>query len=159
MSDGIPAPSYRQRKMNMSKFAERMSALSTEVEKPGRMIIVGMDRQPLRDKDGSVTYIDLYSLDSEIARKHDRVVTNKRLAMRGRGKITAAELESEALEKLVALTAGWGSISKDGAVTPEDFSPHEARELYGNPEKAELRTQIDEFLNDRANFSKASSTS
>lgn len=143
-----------------SKFLQGVSRIETEVERPGRMIVAGMDRQPIRDDDGTTYYIDLYSADSEIARKFQRSITNRRLAMRGRVKLTAAELEADATELLVALCPGWGSIASDGAVTPDtDFSQQAARTLFSDPTKAELRVQVDEFIADRANFSKASSPS
>lgn len=142
----------------MPKFTDRVASLEVEVEKPSRMIVLGFDRQPLRGDDGSTNYIDLFSADSQVARKHQRLVTNRRLAMRGRGKLTAAELESEAVELLVALTAGWGTISKDGAVTADEFSPSDARDLYSNPKNSELRAQVDEFTAERGNFLTALST-
>lgn len=143
----------------MTKFSDRVSKIEVEVDKPQQMIVLGFDRQPLRDADGSTNYIDVYSSDSEIARKHQRIITNRRLAMRGRGKLTAGEIESESIELLVVLTAGWGSIAKDGTKTPDpDFSEQAARELYSNPRNAELRGQVDEFAADRGNFSPALSS-
>jgi hypothetical protein len=154
---GIPA-AYRQENP-MSKFA----GLGLAVEKPGRMpIIHPVTRQPLVDKDGAPAYIDLYSSDSEIARKHNQAVSRRRLSTAGRGsriRITPEELEADQIELLVALTVGWRLLTLDGAPLDIPFSPAEARDLYGSQEAAWLREQIDEFAGDRANFSKASSNS
>lgn len=141
----------------MSKFADSVARVQVQVDAPGRMIILGLDRQPLKDKDGGTNYIDLYSVDGERARKHDRAIRNRRLAMRGRGKLTASELDGDHLELLVALTAGWGAIGKDGVAVPEaEFSAEAARTLYSDPANAEIRTQVEEFIADRENFLKAS---
>lgn len=140
----------------MSKFA----ALALEVDRPSRMVIVHpVTRQPLRDAEGQEAYIELHSGDSEIARKHQRAVTRRRLAMRGRGKIAAEELEAEAVELLAVLTAGWHLLDFNGGTIDVPFSPENARELYSANALSWIREQVDEFTADRANFSKAKSNS
>lgn len=140
----------------MGKF----SALALDVEKPGRMMIVHpVSRQPLRDKDGKESYIDLFSGDSDTARKHQRAVTRRRLAMRGRGKLTPEELEAEAVELLAALTTGWYLLDFGGEVIDVPFSQENARELYGDNAVSWIREQVDEYTADRGNFSRALSTS
>lgn len=137
----------------MSKFA----ALALEVDKPGRMTIVHpVSRQPLRDAEGKEAFVDLYSNDSEPARKHQRAVQRRRLAMRGRGKLTPEELEAEQVELLAALTAEWYLVDLAGRPIDVPFSQENARELYGDAAVSWLREQVDEFAGDRGNFSKAS---
>jgi hypothetical protein len=140
----------------MSKF----SGLELEVEAPFRLTLLHpVTRQPMRNGDGKNAYIDHYSADSEIARKHQRTVQRRRLAMRGRLKITPEELEAEAVDILAALTVGWYLVDLKGNVIDLEFSQDNARELYSNPAVGWLREQIDESTADRANFSKGSSTS
>jgi hypothetical protein len=145
----------------MTKFLQNISKAEIAAGAPGRMIVLGFDRQPIRNDDGSVNFIDLYSSDSEIARKQNRRVQDRRLAMKGRGKVTAVELEGDAVEMLTVLTAGWGTISKadgdkSGVVTHDtDFNADAARAFFANPDNAEVRAQADEFAAERANFSKA----
>jgi hypothetical protein len=134
--------------LNDSKFA----AFEIEVDKPSRMTLLDRQRQPYRNGDGRAAWIELYSADSDIARKHRRAVTRKRLAMRGRGKITPEELEAEDTELLIALTAGWELV-----ITDLPFSKENARELYLNPKIPHIREQVEEYVNDRGNFSTASS--
>jgi len=129
----------------------KFSAFEIEVDQPSRMPLLDKVRQPYRDGDKQA-YIDLYSGDSEIARKHRRAVQRKRLAMRGRGKLTPEELEAEDNDLLVALTAGW-----DLVITDVPFSQEAARELYLNKKIPHIREQVEEFVFDRTNFSKASS--
>jgi hypothetical protein len=139
----------------MNKF----SGLELEVEAPFRLTLLHpVTRQPLRDGEGREAYIDHYSADSEIARKHQRAVQRRRLAMRGRLKITPEELEAEATEVLAALTAGWYLVDLKGNPIDLPFTPENARELYASPAVSWLREQIDESAADRANFSRGSST-
>jgi hypothetical protein len=138
----------------------RVSGLELEVNAPFRLILVHpVTRQPMRDTEGNSAYIDHYSADSEIARKHQRAVQRRRLAMRGRMKITPEELEAEATEILAALTAGWYLVDLKGNVIDLPFTQENARELYANPAVGWLREQLDESTADRSNFSLGSSTS
>jgi len=140
----------------MSKF----SGLELEVETPFRLVLVHpVTRQPMRNGEGEPAYIDHYSSDSEIARKHQRAIQRRRLAMRGRMKITPEEIEAEAVDVLAALTVGWHLIDLRGNVIDLPFSQDNARELYANPAASWLREQIDESTADRANFSQGSSSS
>jgi hypothetical protein len=139
----------------MSKF----SGLELEVEKTFRLILVNpITRQPIRDSEGNEAYIDHYSSDSEIARKHQRAIQRRRLAMRGRTKITPEELEAEAVDILAALSTGWNLVDLKGGKIDIPFSQEAARELYTNPAVGWLREQLDESTADRANFSQGSST-
>ena len=141
----------------MTGFLQNISKTVIEAGAPGRMTVLDFNRQPIRNTDGSTNFIDLYSADSEIAKKQNRRVTDRRIAMKGRGKVSAAEIEADQVELLVSLTAGWGTISKDGQTVTHDpaFSADAARDLYSNPDNAEIRSQVDEFTADRGNFSKA----
>jgi hypothetical protein len=65
--------------------------------------------------------------------------------------LTPEELEAERIELFVALTVGW-----DLVVTDHEFSQLNARELYSLPTAPHIREQIEEFINTRANFSRAS---
>jgi hypothetical protein len=139
----------------MNKFA----GLELEVETPFRLILVHpVTRQPMRDAEGNSAYVDHYSSDSEIARKHQRAIQRRRLAMRGRMKITPEELEAEAVDILAALTTGWHLVDLKGNVIDLPFTQDNARELYGNPAVGWLREQIDESTADRSNFSQGSSS-
>lgn len=145
----------------MNNLMDRLAACATETEKPGRMIVRGLDGKPLQAGDGSQTYFDIYSADSEIARKHERVIADERLAARGRGVHTADAMEAEANELLVVLTAGWGvrKIAEDGAIEDVpalDFTPAAARKLYADAHYADIRRQVNEYAGTRVNFAKAS---
>ena len=140
----------------MGKFDK----LALAVDEPEKMIIVHPHtRQPLRHKEsGEEGYIELYSSDSDIARKHSRNIQRRRLNMRGRGKLTPEEIEAEATSLLVALTVSWNLVGLDGDPLDVPFTQENARELYSEHVMAWLREQVDEFTADRSNFSQASST-
>lgn len=136
------------------------SGLELSVDKPFRLVLTHpISRQPLRDAEGKEAYIDHYSDDCEIARKHQRAVTRRRLNQRGRVKLTPEEIEAEAVELLAALTAGWHLVDLKGNRIDIPFSQEKAKALYANPAVSWLREQLDESASDRANFSQGSSTS
>lgn len=141
-----------------SKFA----AMTLPVDKPARMTIVHpITRNPMRDAEGKEAYVDVYSADSEVARKHQRTTQRRRLnvAQRGgRAKISVEEIEADATDFLAVLSAGWYLLALDGAVIDVPFSIENARELYAAGGMSWLREQVDEFAADRGNFSQASST-
>jgi hypothetical protein len=137
----------------MSKFA----GLELSVEKPFRLVLVHpVTRQPLRDVAGNEAYIEHFSGDSEIARKHQRSVTRRRLAMRGRAKLTPEEIEAEAIELLAALSTGWNLLDLSGGKIDVPFTQENARDLYGNAAVGWLREQLEESASDRGNFSQGS---
>lgn len=139
----------------------KFGGLALAVDKPNKMTILDpATRQPIRDaKTGEEAWIELYSSDSAVARHHNFAVTRRRLNTGARGqriKISPEELEAEAIDLLAALTTNWSLINMDGTPLKEPFSPESARELY---KEAWLREQVDDFVSDRANFSKPSSQS
>lgn len=139
----------------MSKF----EGLGLSTDTPSKMILVHpVTRQPLRDEDGNEGYIDLYSSDSDVARKYDREVTRRRLNQRGQIRLSPEELEAEGLDKLAALTAGWNLVALNGKKLDVPCNTQNARELYSIPSMTWIRDQVNEFAVDRANFAKASSS-
>lgn len=144
----------------MSRFA----GLGLAVEQTARMTITSpVTGMPLRLKgaDGKDTeetaWIELLSLDSETARRHQRAAQDRRLGQRAR-KLKAEELDAEGLEQLVALTKDWRLADLSGAPLDIACDPAAARELYGTPAFAWLKEQVDLFVADRGNWRPTSST-
>lgn len=106
--------------------------------------------QPLLDDEDNPVTITLAGIDSDVFRKAQRAATNRRLAMKGRTKITADELETDALETLVACTLGWSGIGMNGEAL--ECNHANIRKVY--TEFRWLREQVDEFVGDRAAFMK-----
>lgn len=142
----------------MSKF----SGMALAVDKPSRMTIVHpATLQPIVNGDGEVAYVDVFSMDSELARKHRRSSTQVRIdqaSKSGRARLNAGQLESEEVDILADLTAGWRLISLDGSDIDIECTAQNARDLYGDPGTAWLFEQVNEFARSRENFSKASLT-
>lgn len=140
----------------MGKF----DGLEIEVDKPERMPVLHPGtRQPIvnRDDPQEHAYIDLYSGDSEVRRKHDRTIQKRRLSARNRRPMTPEEIEGDVVDLLAAMTAGWRLFSLDGALLDVPCTADNARELYASTKMAWLREQVDEWTADRGNFLKASS--
>ena len=74
-------------------------------------------------------------------------------------RVTPEQIEAEGNDLLAALTKGWKLVDLDGNPIDVPFSQENARELYALTAVAWLRDQVDEYIGDRANFSKASSKS
>lgn len=138
--------------------------LGVAVEKPQRMTILHPKTNlPLVNKaTGEEAWIDLYSSDSEIARKYQRALTNERLSSKRlrNAMISAEEIEANGNGTLATLTHGWALCTLDG--DPIDDFPctfDNAKALYAAPEMAWLRAQVDEFAGDLGNFVEGSSQS
>lgn len=139
---------------------DKFASLALPVEKASRMTILHpVTRQPLKNGDGREAYIEMLSIDSEVAQKHRTASQQRRLNMGIRAKLNAEELEQESIDLLAWLTVGWHLVGFDGEVIDVPFSKENARKLYGQHALAWLREQVDQYVADRGNFSGASSTS
>lgn len=102
----------------------------------------------LEDAEGNPITITLAGSDSDLYRKAQRQITNRRLnetKKRGGLKMTSEELEEEALDILVACTLGWSSnLVIDGEV------PANARKIYQR--LPWTKEQADDFVNERSHF-------
>lgn len=132
-----------------SKFA----GLAIETEKTARMPIRHPKTNlPLRTKDGVEGYIEGHSADSSAGVRLKRQVTNGRLAMRNRSKLTSERLETETIEILAGLVTGWLLCDLEGNVIDVPVNVQNATDLLSDPGMVWLREQWDEFTSDRGNF-------
>ncbi len=131
-----------------------LSTLTPNADQGAVMTVLNpITMQPLRDDAGDDVTITLAGEDSEVYRSAQRAATNKRLAMRGKGKITAEELEAEALELLARCTLQWSGIVWEGKAL--ECNAKHARMLY--QALPWLREQVDAFIADRSHFLTSSS--
>jgi hypothetical protein len=112
-----------------------------------------IDDSVLRDeKSGDPVVIMVVGTDSKEYMRVTHAIQNRRLGKRlGKGsrpKMTAEELEADALELLVASTKGWKHIVVDGAELA--YSEKNVRTLYQR--FPWIKEQVDEFIADRTNF-------
>lgn len=154
------------------------AGLGADVEKPRRMTILHpKTNRPLMIKtvveapsvDGGEprkveepAWIDVYSSDSEVARKHSREQINARLSSKRRRNtlMSAEEIDANGNELLAVLTADWKLGTLDGEpITNFPCNRESAFELYSAPEMAWLKAQVDEFASEIGNFVTDSSKS
>lgn len=99
--------------------------------------------------DGTPLTITLLGKDSDVWVKAENAARNRRLAQGPRMKLTAEALESEAISALAKVTVAWDF--------DEPCTYEAAVRLYTRFPL--IREQVDLFVGDRANFTKASPTS
>lgn len=143
---------------NTSMFA----GLELDVDRPQRLhLLHPHTRQPLRDntEKQQEAWIDLYSGDSANARRHNNNVMRRRFNATGRNqriRFSPEELEAEAIDLYAVLTTEWYLVTLNGEPLSVAFSQEAARDLY---KTAWVREQVEDFVNDRANFPPPSSRS
>jgi len=112
---------------------------------------------PLTLADGTAVTLTVAGVDGERYQAAFTTQVNKRLqtSLNARSQQqTAEDLMRENIDLLVAVTLDWQGIEKAGAPLP--YSPANARALYER--LPWLREQVKAFVEDRANFLKASAS-
>lgn len=107
--------------------------------------------QPLTTENGEPITISLVSADSERYRKAQRQIINERANSNSR-KVDAGEIERSATRILIAAVASWQNIILDGDAL--ECTPGNIARVFNRLQW--VREQCDQFVNDRANFVKAS---
>jgi len=100
------------------------------------------------DKDGKPLTITLLGADSATFK---RAVNDIQQALSTRKKVTPAEQERNTVNALARATVGWSNNWTWGG-KPFEFSAENCRKLYA--ERSWVRSQVDEFIADRARFFK-----
>lgn len=106
---------------------------------------------PIMTPDGPMS-VTVAGEQSERFQKARRSAANRRLAMKGRSKLTIEELEEEALDSLCKCVLAWNGFYKAGVQLASDYT--NVRAILANPGYVWLRKQIDEAVGDEANFIK-----
>lgn len=136
----------------------KLEDLELQVDTPSRMVILSpRDSLPMKDKEGKEAYVDVYSSDSEVARKFRTEIKTSRLRLRNPNALNGEKLESEDIELLAALTSGWYLVNFEGEPIDLDCTRDNARKVYAKGSMAWLKDQVDQHAGNRANFSRASS--
>ena len=111
---------------------------------------------PLETEDGEAVVLIVAGQDGEQYRKAKLKIERRQLedAKRSRSyRLTPEQIESNTLDILVACTVGWENCAYKG---DEEFSADVIRGFYKSERWA--AEQVEEFMNERANFSAASKT-
>ena len=93
--------------------------------------------------------IKLAGVDSDYYKKELRKQQNKKFK-KGFRKLSAEELEADTIELLVACTLDWEGVELEGQAL--ECNPENVRKIYKR--FPWIREQVDNFINDRANFLK-----
>ena len=131
--------------MNIDELDTSLSATDAAV-----MEVRDKAGAPMLDKDGSPITITLLGKDSDAFKKRQNEIDNRRYAAGARMKLTAEALRADAASVLAKCTVSWTGIS-------DECSYDNAVTLYTRV--SEVREQVDTFIGDRSNFSKASASS
>lgn len=109
----------------------------------------GAEMEILHPKDGSRTgiFLSLLGADSRKYRKAD-AESQKRLMNAKEEDVTAEFVESERIEKMVAITTGWRGAQRQDEDIP--FTADAVRELYR--ESPPVLEQAYRFILNRANY-------
>lgn len=139
----------------MSKFGSLAPS-----DKPFRVELLD-DGKPIKDKNGNVAYIDVYSSDGMIGRKFDKDERASALDAARKGQtVDAFDPFERNIAKCAALTASWYLVDPD-TQEPLDvpFSIENAKELYSLPLTTWIFVQPWGAANNHSNFIKRSAKS
>ena len=132
-----------------------LQALTNSVDTPQRLDLLHPGTGEVLkygDNDEKVMHLLLFGRDSEVYRKKQRRLLDIRLKEQTRfrdGKISAAKLESDAVEQLVATTAG-GKVFLNGEEV--EVTPDVAKKLYEDRAFSWIKEQAERHIEDRQNF-------
>lgn len=122
----------------------------------GKLLLVD-DPKGEKDENGDIKLvpitIDLVRSDSKEATEHAHQRQNQRLrsiGRKGKMKITANEIADDLLSLLVFCTRGWNGVVVDGQQLA--CNAGNSRKLYSDPRFTWIRSQVDDFIGDEANF-------
>ena len=122
----------------------------------GRPLLID-DPTGAKDEDGEIKQIpvtiSLIRSDGKQATEHTHQLRNRRLktvGRKGKIKLTSSDLEEDSISLLVFCTRGWSGIVIDG----DDLvcNAGNSRRLYADSRFTWIRSQVDEFIGDEANF-------
>lgn len=108
---------------------------------------------PMLKPDGGPVTITLLGTDSDTFQKVSNAQTNRHLRSKGQVLVTAESALTDHITLLAKITVDWDGIGIGEAETP--FSEDNAKKLY---RVNFIREQVERFIADRGNFTKASPT-
>lgn len=103
----------------------------------------------LHETTGEPLVLQVYSADSDVARRHRHNKARERLNI-GETTMTPEEFEAQQLDFLAAMIGGWSWMVLDGVSLP--YSHANALKVMQHPNLTWLREQVDRHAGQRANF-------
>lgn len=140
------APFSLEKRMDLSNLMVTDEAKAVDLVHPVTFRPLGTPEKPVRVMIVPPSHPRMRAVERRIA---DQRVQNAMVA-RGRMKLSADEIEAEAVDRLVACIESWEGIDMDGK--PLKVSAENARMLMTNPALRWLRDQVDQALGDHGTF-------
>lgn len=135
-----------EKRMDLSTLMVTDEAKAVDLVHPVTFRPLGTPEAPVRVMIVPPSHPRMRAVERRIA---DQRVQNAMVA-RGRMKLSADEIEAEAVDRLVACIESWEGISIESK--PLKVSAENARMLMTNPALRWLRDQIDQALGDHGTF-------
>jgi len=132
--------------MDLSNLMVTDEAKAVDLVHPVTFRPLGTPEKPVRVMIVPPSHPRMRAVERRIA---DQRVQNAMVA-RGRMKLSADEIEAEAVDRLVACIESWEGIELEGK--PLKVSAENARMLMTNPALRWLRDQVDTALGDHGTF-------
>jgi hypothetical protein len=132
-----------------------LDKLAFNTEKTSKCYLSDYKGAPLKTKDGQRAYVEVKPTDSDAAEARRQSSRRKLLDQVSKGKKiqqSPEQLDQDSAEILALLTVSWFLVAPDGEVVDDQYSYEKGVQVYLQPQFKWLREQVDEFLEDRANF-------
>lgn len=107
-------------------------------------------RAILRNEAGEPLTVTVVGENSERFQMSQRMITNRRLAAKGKLRLTAEELEAEGIETLAKCVIAWTNIMVDGETLA--CTPANVIKVLKDRRFSWLRKQVDDAVTDEGNF-------
>lgn len=129
-----------------------LSPFRYDPDAPRKMVLRPFGADPVMDKNGEPSHIMLAGPDSAAAHEFRLKQMSDALERRN-AKASPQEIDSRAVDYLVALTVGWHLVdAKTGEPIDIPCTPQNVRALYTDRTNPWVRTQVDEFIGERKHF-------
>lgn len=137
----------------MNKFA----SLAADVSRPFRVELIDpVTEEVIRDKEGKVAYIDVWSTDGPQAREHGkskRKELNLRIKQSRNGKVEPNDQLEENIALVATLTNSWYLVDRvTGEPIDVTCTPENAADLYSPPGMGWIFQQVFVEASSTANF-------
>ena len=132
-----------------------LDKLKFNTETTAKCYLTNFDGKPLVTPEGKKAYVELKPSDSDVAESRRQTARRRILDQVSKGKKiqqSPEQIDQDAAEILSLLTTGWFLVSVDGEVVDDSYTYEKGLQVYRLTEFKWIKEQVEEFLEDRANF-------
>jgi len=142
--------------MDLIELATSDESVAMKLRNPNTNEVLTYEKG--KDKKKPIT-LQVVGTDHPAYKKVERRIRNKLLKdqsiMRGKIKLSAAQLDEQELDKAKACLVGWEGVTVEGKLL--EFNPANVDLLLTHEKLEWIQEQLTEFCTDRENFMQASS--